>query len=510
MLPTSIEALRLQAARRRQAGGLVAESRQLPFGCVADEAEGLAAWLDRQGIRRGDRIALCAANHPALVLWHFAGWAVGAVLVPLAARSTADEIVRMAGHARVRVLVADEDRAATVREAATRLGLPAFVSAAAPPLRPRALRRVAIHPVAAAQSTRGPLSPHALAVIAYTSGTTGHPKGVRLSHANLLWATLSCSAARGDREDGVALCLSPLTHTPVFVSHLLCRLMAGQTAVVLEKFAVGDVLEAIDRWKVTDVPLIAGMVFPLIEQRSVPRRVRECVRKVSVGGAATPMASKERLADLFPHAEIIEAYGQSESTDGVVMARGRDALERLGTIGRPNPFVAVDVLRPDGGPAGVGEVGELCIAGPTVMQGYERDRAATRAARREGWLRSGDLGRRDADGFLYITGRLKDLIITGGENVAPLEVEEVLRSHPAVADVAVVGTPHPRWGEQVAAAVVLAPGHAIDADALVAFAGRRLASFKRPRRVAFLDRLPRNAANKVEAAKLKAMLAESD
>lgn len=510
MLPTSIEALRLQAVRRRQAGGLVTPTHHLPFGRIADEAERLSAWLDRQGIRRGDRIALCAANHPALVLWHFAAWAVGAVVVPLAARSTADEITHMAGHARVRILIADEERAAVVREAAARLGLAAAETAAVPPLRPRALRRVGSGTVAADRRAAGPVRPNALAVIAYTSGTTGRAKGVRLSHANLLWATLSCSAARGDREDGVALCLSPLTHTPVFVSHLLCRLLAGQTAVLLEKFAVVDVLAAIDRWNVTDLPLIAGMVFPMIEQRSLPRRVRDCVRKVSVGGAATPMASKERLADLFPRAEIIEAYGQSESTDGVVMARGRESLERPGTIGRPNPFVAVDVLRPDGSSADVGETGELCIAGPTVMQGYERNRAATHAALRDGRLRSGDLGRRDADGFLYVTGRLKDLIITGGENVTPLEVEEVLRSHPAVADVAVVGTPHPRWGEQVTAAVVLAPGQVAEAEALIEFAGRRLASFKKPRRIAFLDRLPRNATNKVEAAKLKAILVESE
>ena len=161
------------------------------------------------------------------------------------------------------------------------------------------------------------------------------------------------------------------------------------------------------------------------------------------------------------------------------------------------------VARADGTPAGPGEEGEIVIGGPTVMAGYHRDRAATAAAVRDGWLHTGDLGRRDEDGWFWVTGRLKELIITGGENVSPGEVEEVLRAHPDVADVAVIGTPHPKWGEQVTAVVVPRDGAAIDRERLTAFAGARLAGFKKPRRIEFVTALPRNAANKVQTSVLR-------
>jgi acyl-CoA synthetase (AMP-forming)/AMP-acid ligase II len=215
------------------------------------------------------------------------------------------------------------------------------------------------------------------------------------------------------------------------------------------------------------------------------------------------MESKRMLAEIFGGADIIEAYGQSESTDGVTMARGGSVFTRPGTVGCANPYIVVGVLRPDGKQADVDEQGELVVGGPTLMQGYYRNRQATAATLRGGWLHTGDLGRRDAEGYFYITGRVKDVIITGGENVSPAEVEDVLRRHPGVADVAVIGTPHPRWGEQVTAVVVRQPGAAFDAAALTEYAGTRLAGFKKPRRIEFVERLPRNAANKVQTGLLK-------
>src|SRR5438034_5323859 len=164
------------------------------------------------------------------------------------------------------------------------------------------------------------------------------------------------------------------------------------------------------------------------------------------------------------------------------MARGGSVFVREGTVGRMNPYVAVAVARADGAFAVPGREGEIVIGGPTVMAGYYRDRAATAAALRDGWLRTGDLGRRDDDGYFFLTGRLNDVIITGGENVSPAEVEEVLRTHPDVAEVVVIGTPHPRWGEQVTAVVVPRPGATPDSAALAAFDAARLAGLTQPRR----------------------------
>jgi len=445
-----------------------------------------------------------AGNGPAFVAMMFAVWGTGAVAVPIGVRSTTEEAARLLTHSRAVALLCDTARAASAHESAGAAGMPCYAcepvpTGAAASLRPRVLRRGR---VAGKRRPRAP-RPEALAVLAYTSGTTGSPKGVMVSHANLLWSTLACATARGDRPSGVGASISPLTHTPVFVSHLLCRVLLGATAVLFERFDVGSLLEAVQRFGITDLPLIAGMVFDVVALRTIPDAVRRSVEKVSVGGAATPMDAKRELARIFAGAEIIEAYGQSESTDGVTMARGTSVFEREGTVGTTNPHIVVAVRRADGSLAGPNEDGEIVIGGPTVMAGYYRDRAATRATVRDRWLHTGDLGYQDRDGYLFITGRVKDLIITGGENVSPVEVEDVLRAHPDVADVAVIGTPHPKWGEQVTAVVVPRSGAQLDAPTLATFAGARLSGFKKPRRIEFIERLPRNAANKVQTGLLK-------
>jgi acyl-CoA synthetase (AMP-forming)/AMP-acid ligase II len=220
------------------------------------------------------------------------------------------------------------------------------------------------------------------------------------------------------------------------------------------------------------------------------------------------MEAKRALARIFPGAEVIEAYGQTESTDGVTMARGTSVFDREGTVGRPNPHVIVAVRRADGSLAGPGDTGDIVVGGPTVMAGYYRSAAATAAVLRDGWLYTGDLGHQDTDGYLFLTGRSKDVIITGGENVSPTEVEDVLRLHPDIADVAVIGTPHPKWGEQVTAVVVARDGRPINREQLAAFAGERLAGFKKPRRIEFVTALPRNAANKVQTHLLKQQFSE--
>ena len=499
LLPTSPAFLRLQAQRRGVAGGLVFGERRIAYGELSDAVDGLAVWLVKRGLGAGDRIGVMAGNEPAIVAMLYAVWGIGAVAVPVSVRSTPEEAARLLDHARARALLCDDKRAETARSAATAVRIAAFVCDADLPLTPRLLRRTAR---AAARSPRAP-QPDALAAIAYTSGSTGAPKGVLLHHSNLLWATLACAQARGDRSEGVGASLSPLTHVPVLVSHLLCRVLLGATTVLFERFDTATLLDAVARHGITDVPLIGGMVFDVVGMGAVPDTVRAIVEKVSVGGAPTPMESKRQLGAIFDRAEIIEAYGQTESTDGVLMARGRSVLEREGTVGRVNPHVIVALHRSDGTPAAEGGEGEIVIGGPTVMAGYYQNREATMAALRDGWLHTGDLGRRDADGYFYLTGRVKDLIITGGENVSPLEVEEVLRAHPDVVDVAVIGTPHPKWGEQVTAIVVRRAGTANDGVGLAAFAGSKLAGFKKPRRVEFVASLPRNAYNKVQTHVLK-------
>jgi len=499
LLPTSPAFLRLQARRRTLDGGLVFGDRRILFAELAAAVETLCEWLVRRGLGRGDHVAVLAGNEPAQVAMMFAVWGVGGVAVPIPVRSTVAEAAQLLDRSRAVALVCDAARGAVARQASLTTGVAVYACEATLPLRPRIVRRGR----AGAPRIAGLPRPEGLAVLTYTSGTTGTPKGVMLTHENLLWSALACATARGDTADAVGACLSPLSHIPVFVSHLLCRVLLGATAVLLEKFDVHAVLEAVERWAITDLSFIAGMVFDVVALKEIPSAARRSVRKVTVGGAPTPLAAKRELARLFAGAEIIEAYGQSESTNGVTMARGTSVFDHQGTVGRANPYVQLAIRRADGTLAETGEVGELVIAGPTVMRGYYRDRAASAAAIRGGWLHTGDLGRVDRDGYFYVTGRAKNLLITGGENVSPAEVEDVLRLHPDIADVAVIGTPHPKWGEQVTAIIVPRPGAQMDRAALSAFTQTRLARFKRPRRIEFVAALPRNAANKVQIQVLR-------
>jgi acyl-CoA synthetase (AMP-forming)/AMP-acid ligase II len=492
-LPTTPQFLHLQARRRGNEGGVVFGERRTPYGELAAAVDDLATWLAARGIGAGHRVGVMGANEPAFVAATYALWGLGGACIPISVRSTAAEAARMLVHARASAIICDMARIDIARAAAAAAEVPAFMVRADLPLRPRVVRSRRTGSSARPRTPR----PDDVAVLAYTSGTTGAPKGVMLPHGNLWWAALACGAARGDQADGVGAAVSPLTHTPVFVSHLLCRVLAGATTVLLDKFDVSTLLASVERWGVTDLPLIGGMVFDVVARGDVPAAVRRSVRKVTVGGAPTPMAAKHALRRIFDGAEIIEAYGQTESTDGVTMARGTTVFDRPGTVGSVNPYVLVAVRRVDGVLATADEEGEIVIGGPTVMRGYYRDRPATAAAVRDGWLHTGDRGRCDSDGFFYVTGRVKDLIITGGENVSPVEVEDVLRAHPSVEDVAVIGTPHPKWGEQVTAVIVVRAGARLDGDALSSFAATRLSGFKRPRRIEFIDALPRNAAKKV-------------
>jgi len=459
------DALAIARLRFGDRGHVIADGRRFGFGDLDAAATRAAEVLRPLELVRGARVALVVDNSFAAIAAVLGIWRAGAALVPINPKNTPFEVETMCRLAAVRAVCGVRDGGLEIGET--------FAAASDPP-------------------------DDELAAIAFTSGTTGQPKGVEITHSNLLWSATAVVHTRRDTHESVAAVLSPLCHLPIFVSHYLARLLSGGT-VVIGGFDATSVADALRRHRITDLPLVPAMVGPLLAEPTIGEA--SSVRKVTVGSATTPMETKRRLAERFPGAEVIEAYGQTETTDGVTMTTGSEALDRPRTVGRAHATIAIAVMDADGRLVAPGTAGEIVCRGPTIMRGYHRDPEATAAAFRAGWLRTGDLGTMDVDGYLFITGRLKEIIISGGENVSPEEVEAAIAAHPAVVEAAVFGVPDERWGEAVAAAVVVR--EPVSEEDLTATVASRLARFKKPRRIFFVDSLPRTSAGKLKRVALR-------
>ena len=431
----------------------------------------VAARLAGAGLRPGDRILMSAATVVELVEAHVAALRLGLVVVPANTAYREREIAHLVGDAAPRAAVVDDpDRAAWIRRAG------ADVLVVGPDVDlPQGRGRT---PVLDAVSPSDP------AIIGYTSGTTGAPKGAVLSHGNLLASSESVRLAwRWTADDRLVLAL-PLFHIHGLGVGVHGTLLAGASAVLLPRFDPDAVLDAAATHEATLFFGVPTMYARLALSARVGelRRLRLCVS----GSAPLPPATFERLADASRQ-RVLERYGMTET--GMNVSNPYDGERRPGTVGFPLPGVELRLA----------DTGEVHLRGPNVFGGYWRQPEATAAAfTPDGWFRTGDIGGLDPDGYLRLIGRARDLIITGGLNVYPREVEDVLLEHPAVAEVAVAGLPDPEWGEVVAAWIVPARGATPPAETeLAAFAGDRLARFKCPRRVVVVDTLPRNALGKV-------------
>jgi long-chain acyl-CoA synthetase len=341
------------------------------------------------------------------------------------------------------------------------------------------------------------ITPDQVAAILYTSGTTAHPKGVVHSHETLAQTARVMRHMRLD-EDQVVLIMSSMAHGIGFAMLFLAALQNGATTVITRPFEFVSSLDAIERWRCTYTLGLPVMFQSLLEtQLAVPRNVKSG-RFYFCGGDSVSPALQEAFQRSF--APICEAYGATEITP-TLWNRPDDV--RVGSMGKPGDGITFRLIDSRGADAGPGEIGELCIRGPHLMTGYWQDAESTAAAFHGDWFRSGDLAHRDADGFYWFDGRKKEIIIRGGSNISPQEVEAVLYEHPAVAEVAVVGQPHPVWGETVAAHVVTLPGHQLEEAELIAFARERLADYKIPETVVFQSELPKGPTGKLQRRALR-------
>jgi acyl-CoA synthetase (AMP-forming)/AMP-acid ligase II len=358
---------------------------------------------------------------------------------------------------------------------------------------------------AAAEPVSGPepTEPGDLLRLMYTSGTTARPKGVMITHGNLDAKCLAHIAALGLGREDRGLIAGPLYHVGALDLTFTTLLYLACYQRILRQFATVEVVDAIEQDRLSTIWLAPAMVKLVLDDESLAARDLTSMRVIIDGGEKMPLPLIDRLLARFPGAWFADAYGLTETVSGDTFLNKGKERDKLGSVGKPVFNVDLRLMKDDGTEAAAGEEGEIVLRGPKVSVGYWRDPEATARAHRGGWFHTGDVGVFDADGYLYIVDRLKDMILSGGENVASLEVERVLYEYPAVAEAAVVGRPHQRWGEVPVAFVVLRDGETADEDGLLTFCGERLARFKTPKAVTFIDALPRNPSGKVLKRELR-------
>ncbi|MFF5078288.1 long-chain fatty acid--CoA ligase [Actinoplanes sp. NPDC000266] len=436
-----------------------------------DRITRLAHRLRAEGVGRGDRVAYLGPNHPALVETLFATHLLGGVFVPLNFRLTAAEAGYQLGHCGARVLIRAPECA--VVSAPTTIELPELSGIDGPPL-------------------EVDVELDDPAFILYTSGTTGRPKGAVLTHGNVIWNTYNLLVGVDVAGDEVTLIGAPLFHVAALNQCLLPTVLKGGRCVIMPSWDAGRALDLIEAHRVTWMFGVAAMFAALAQSPRWPDTDLSSLRCVMSGGAAVPPALIRAYQERG--LTFCQGYGMTETAPGATFLEARESLDHVGSAGVPVFFTDVRV---DGNP------GEVLVRGPNVTPGYWNDPAATADAFTEGWLRTGDIAEVDAGGHFHILDRLKDMYISGGENVYPAEVEAALFEHPAVAEAAVIGVPDEKWGEVGRAFIVPAAGPPPTADQLRAHLAERVARYKIPAHFTIVDDLPRTGSNKVRKAELR-------
>jgi O-succinylbenzoic acid--CoA ligase len=478
--------LEQRAQTNPEHAALIYSGRAISYADLAARTAVACGRLHRLGVRRGDRVALLLAGRPEFAAILHALPYLGAVAVPLNRRLSPAETARQLADSGPRLLVYDSTARETV--AAVRRHLPLFAASTdADPLDDDAtLDDVSAEPDAGDAR----IDLQAVHSIIYTSGSTGHPKGVLLTYGNFFWSAVGSAFNLGVQRDDRWLACLPFCHVGG-LSILLRSVIYGTTAVIHDGFDAVQVDRALEEERVTIVSVVANMLQRLLERRG-DRPYPLWLRCVLLGGGLAPLALLQ--ACRARGVPVVQTYGLTEAASQVTTIAPAEAERKLGSAGKPLLGTEITLSGPNG-PVPSDAVGEILVRGPTVSPGYLDP--ADNVPREDGWLRTGDLGRLNSEGFLYVMGRHDDMIITGGENVYPAEVEAVLHGHPAVAEACVFGVADARWGQAVAAGVRLRVGTTAAPSELIEYVCQHLARFKAPRHIHFVQDFPRTASGKI-------------
>ncbi|WP_293780128.1 long-chain fatty acid--CoA ligase [uncultured Aeromicrobium sp.] len=502
------------AAVRPEKTALAWRDGRRTYSELLRRAQTMAAALADHGVSKGDVVALLMQNRPEFIEMIYAINRLGAVFMPLNFRLAIPEWRYIIEHSQARAVVTEPEFHHDLAETIDGLNVDIVLTVGEPDdqlsARPDGILDLEAF-IAPYSDTEMPVCDVArsdLQRLMYTSGTTSRPKGVRITHENFAWKNLGMLLQFGWNDTEVTVVGGPLYHVGALDMGGLTTLHAGGTLVLQRRFEAANLLSLIEEHRGTSVWLAPAMVNAILQSPGLRHHDLSSLNLILSGGEKMPESRLRQILDALPHVWFADAYGLTETVSSDTFMDRAHMVSKLGSVGLPLPHQQIRVVDADGKPVPPDTIGEITVRGPKVFDGYWRDEAATAAAIRDGWFHTGDMGRMDEDGYLYIEDRKKDMIVSGGENIASPEVERALFEHPAVLEAAVIGHPDPRWGEVPSAYVVLKPGEHASAEELVDFCRQRLAKFKVPKYVTFIEALPRTPSGKVLKRNLRVQIAD--
>jgi acyl-CoA synthetase (AMP-forming)/AMP-acid ligase II len=478
--------IRYHATRTPQRLAIVYNDQRVTFAELLARIEKTAGFLAARGIGPDDVVAVMMKNSIAFLEIAFAVSHLGAVFLPINFRLAADEVEYIADNAGAKLVFADAEFAGAVRNVPSAVLLDEAAQADTTAL--------------SSDHTRPPMhlrKPDDLFRLMYTSGTTDRPKGVMHSYNNFYWKCMDHVIALGLTANERLLVTGPLYHVGAFDLPGVAVLWVGGMLYIHRDFDVERVLASIAAEKLTCAWLAPVMLGSILAHPNRASFDVSSLHWVIGGGERTPEARIRAFSEYFTNGRYIDGYGLTESCSGdTLMEAGRE-IEKIGSVGRALPHVEVEIRDVEGRRLPSGEAGEICLRGPRITQGYWRDERKTAASFHGDWFRTGDVGYLDSDGFLFLTDRVKDMIISGGENIASSEVERVVYQLPQVREAAIIGVPDEKWGERPVAVVALNAGQSLDYETLAKHCRAHLAAFKVPKQLILREQLPRNPSGKV-------------
>ncbi|MGH6707388.1 MAG: AMP-binding protein [Bradyrhizobium sp.] len=476
----------LHARRSPTRCALKYRGAEVSYADFNDRIAVVAGWLTAQGIGPDDVVAMLMKNSAAFLDIVFATSHIGAIFLPINFRLSADEVGYIVTDSGARILIADQELAATAVGPAPVVIVDDHAQADASRL--------------ASDRCRAPAHPRQtsdLLRLMYTSGTTDRPKGVMLTYENFYWKSCDHVMSLGLNRDTRLLTVGPLYHVGALDLPGIAVLWQGGMMSIHRNFDPEDALAAIESERLNSAWFAPVMTTAMLACPNSKRYDVSSLRWAIGGGEKTPEARIRSFSEYFTHARYIDAYGLTETCGGDTFMEPGFEIAKIGSTGRATAHVEIEIRDDAGRQLAAGEHGEICLRGPKVTKGYWKDPQKTAGAFFGNWFRTGDVGYLDADGFLYLTDRKKDIIISGGENIASSEVERVIYELPEVSEAAVIGVADERWGERPVAVVTLVSGSTLDLATLTEHCRSRLAAFKVPKQLIIRDSLPRNPSGKV-------------